>query len=315
MSILITGINGFLGTHLAQSLFSSGSEILGTDVLPAKSSRPWRVLIGDVTDHSFINHLFHKHDISDIIHCGGISGPHVCNNDPARVFNVNVLGTLNLLENARKNKLKGRFVFISSSSVYGQPAESESCKKPITEGAPLLANEPYGCSKVSCESLLRAYVHQSGLDMVNLRVSIVYGPERTTYCGITQMIKSALLGKPMELTQGCDLSLPWIHIDDLNDAILAAMHVQKKAIREVETLAYNVTGPGYPTFRQIAHVIQQLIPAATIKENHEPDAYAMNARKMSISAIERDMGWKPKISIEKGIISLYDAITGRNLVC
>jgi nucleoside-diphosphate-sugar epimerase len=315
MSILITGASGFLGTHLAQTLFANGEKIVGVDVLAPASSRPWPVLIGDVKDNAFIQRLFNDHDIHSVIHCGGISGPHVCNKDPARVFEVNVLGTLNLFENARKHKLKGRLIFISSSSVYGQPSETESCKRPINENAPLLANEPYGCSKVACESMLRAYVNQENLDMISLRVSIVYGPERTTYCGITQMIKAALVGAPIVLAQGADLPLPWIHIDDLTEAILAAMHVRRTAIREVETLAYNVTGPGYPTFREIATVIKELMPGTVIMDNDNPDAYAMNARKMSISAIERDFGWKPKIFIDKGVHSLYVALTGKNLIC
>jgi nucleoside-diphosphate-sugar epimerase len=77
----------------------------------------------------------------------------------------------------------------------------------------------------------------------------------------------------------------------------------------VDTLAYNVTGPDYPTFREIAKVIQQLVPRATIRETGESDKYAMNARKMSLSASKRDLGWEPLVRIEEGVKLLFQALS------
>ena len=196
MSIQITGSDGFLGTQLAQLLHKNGAEVVGVDVA-AGAKRPWPVITGDVTDRAFIDRLFQSHDVISVVHRGGVSGPHICNNFPARVFEVNVLGTVTLFEVARLRMLRGRIVFISSSSVYGEAAEKASCETPVVEGLPLLASEPYGCSKVSCEAVARAYVHQVGMDIVCPRVSIVYGAGRTAYCGITRMLKSALAGEPI----------------------------------------------------------------------------------------------------------------------
>jgi UDP-glucose 4-epimerase len=307
VSILITGSDGFLGTQLAGLLHGSGAKVVGLDV-SAGPERPWPVIRGDVTDRAFMDRLFESHDVTSVVHGGGVSGPHICNNFPARVFEVNVLGTVNLFEVARLRKLRGRIVFISSSSVYGEAAEEASCETPVVEGLPLLASEPYGCSKVSCEAVARAYARQEGMDIVCPRVSIVYGAGRTAYCGITRMLKSALAGEPIPLDQGCDVPLPWVYIDDLCAALRAALEAPKANLREVDTLAYNVTGPGYPTFREIATVIQQLVPQATIRETGEPDKYAMNARKMSLSASKRDLGWEPRVRIEEGVKLLFKAL-------
>jgi len=133
VSILITGCEGFIGAHLAQMLHGNGAEVVGLDVT-AGAKRPWPVITGDVTDRSLIDRLFVQHAVTSVVHCGGVSGPHVCNNFPARVFEVNVLGTLNLFEVARVRKLSGRIVFLSSSSVYGQAAEAASCATPVIEG-------------------------------------------------------------------------------------------------------------------------------------------------------------------------------------
>jgi nucleoside-diphosphate-sugar epimerase len=309
MSILITGIEGFLGTHLAQLLHANGATVVGLDVVAGAAPRPWPVITGDVTDRALIERLFEEHDVTSVVHGGGVSGPHICNNFPARVFEVNVLGTVNLFEVARLRKLPGRMVFLSSSSVYGEAAEKASCATPVVEGLPLFASEPYGCSKVACEAVARAYVRQEGLDAVCPRVSIVYGAGRTAYCGITRMLKAALAGEPIPLDRGSDVPLPWVYIDDLCTALRTALEAPKDHLREADTLAYNVTGPGYPTFREIAQIVQRLVPGATIRDTGEADKYAMNARKMSLSAIKRDLGWEPRISIEQGVKLLFEALT------
>lgn len=308
MSILITGSEGFLGTHLARLLHGHGESIVGLDVATAAATRDWPVVTGDVGDRAFLDRVFADHDVTDVVHCGGVSGPHICNEFPARVFDINVMGTVKIFETARLRKLRGRIVFVSSSSVYGQAAEAASCETPVVEGQVLLASEPYGASKVSCEAAARAYVAQSGADVICPRVSIVYGAGRTAYCGISRMIRAALAGEPIPLDRGSDVPLPWVHIDDLCEALRAALAVPRASVREVDTLAYNVTGPGYPTFREIARIIQGLVPGSTVAETGEPDQYAMNARKMSLDAIGRDLGWTPRVGIEEGVSLLYRAL-------
>jgi nucleoside-diphosphate-sugar epimerase len=308
MTVLITGAEGFLGTYLAQLLHANGTRVVGLDVNPG-AARPWPVIVGDVTNRDLLERLFAEHDVTNVVHGGGVSGPHICNNTPARVFDINVLGTVNLFEVVRLRKMPGRLVFISSSSVYGEAAERASCETPVVEGQALLASEPYGSSKVACEAVARAYVRQSGVDAVCPRVSIVYGAGRTAYCGITRMLKAALAREPILLDNGSDVPLPWIYIDDLCAALRAALDAPRASLREADTLAYNVTGPGYPTFRQIAHIVRKLVPGATIRETGESDKYAMNARKMSLSAIQRDLGWTPRIGIEEGVKLLHKALT------
>lgn len=307
MSILITGAEGFLGTHLATLLHQSGEQVVGLDVVASPVARPWPVIVGDVTNREFLDQLFAEYNVTSVVHAGGVSGPHICNNFPARVLEVNVMGTVNLFEVARNRKLPGRIVFLSSSSVYGQAAEKASCETPVVERLPLLASEPYGASKVSCEALLRAYAAQENIDAVSLRISIVYGAGRTAYCGISEMFKAALAGEPILLDSGCDVPLPWVYVDDVCSAIQTALTVPPTAIRETETLAYNVTGPGYPTFRQIAELVQEFVPTATIQETSDPDKYAMNARKMSLAAIERDLPWSPQVGIRTGVELLFQS--------
>lgn len=312
MSILITGAEGFLGTHLAKLLHESGEQVVGLDVIESPVARPWPVVVGDVTDRAFVEQLFEEHDATSVVHAGGVSGPHICNNFPAKVFEVNVLGTLNLFEVARLRELPGRIVFLSSSSVYGQAAERASCATPVVEGLPLLASEPYGATKVSCEAMLRAFNAQEDIDAVSLRISIVYGAGRTAYCGISEMFKAALARQPIVLDAGCDVPLPWVYVDDVCFALQRALSVPRDRIGEVDTLAYNVTGPGFPTFREIAELVKEHVPTATIQPTSDPDKYAMNARKMSLVAIERDLGWTPQVDIRQGVKLLFESFVGEH---
>lgn len=312
MTVFIAGINGFLGTCIASALQSKGISVVGLDVAEPHANPPWPTHVGDVCDGAFVRRIMIDAKVSDVLHCGGISGPHVCNDDPPRVFNTNVGGTLGLFELAKELKIPGRVILFSSSSVYGRANEARSKSEPLAEGCALLASEPYGASKVASEAVLRAYADQEKIDAVALRISIVYGPGRTTYCGITNFIKCALAGQPLVLDQDCDLPLPWLHIGDAVDAVLAALDAPRDRIYNDGTYAYNVTGPGSPTFREIARSVADALPGTRIVEGSAPDKYAMNARQMALSAIKRDLGWEPRVSIEEGVRRLVESLSARS---
>lgn len=310
MTTLLTGINGFLGSSLAADLAADGVDVVGLDVTRGETETPWRVETLDVRDRDAVRTLIGDLGVESIIHCGGVSGPHVANEQPALVTEVNVLGTTNLFEIARELRLPGRVILMSSSSTYGEAAERTSLDVPCPETQVLLAGEPYGSSKVASESMMRAYVEQGGIDAVALRVSIVYGPGRHTYCGITEMILQALGPGTIELHRGSDLPLPWIYVDDVVAAVRAALAAQREQLANEGTHAFNVTGPGYPTFAEIAERITDLIPGTTVTQGDEPDAYAMNARKMSLDASERELDWVPQVAIDAGVAKLVDHIRG-----
>lgn len=312
MSILITGINGFLGNHLADYFHAKGSSVIGLDVDIGSFSKPWPVFIGDLTKRAFIENFFKENEISQVIHCGGVASLPAPDRNLSQIFEVNVNGTLNLFEACRTHRLCKKLVFISSAAVYGSHAEASSIQRPVIESDPVLSCEPYGCSKIACESLLRAYASRSEMEMLALRLSMIYGPGRVTYCGITQMLKSALAGGPIVLARGADLPLPWIYIDDVCFAIDKVLSLPKQGFKDVEALAYNLAGPGSASLKEIAQIVQALVPKAVIQESTERDIYAGNPRRIDISAVQRDLGWEPKVTIAEGVRSLYKFLRGLN---
>lgn len=301
--ILVTGVNGFIGRTFAGFAGARGHQVVGVDLGPAAAAG-WDHHELDVRDTDALRALLADESITDIVHGGGISGPHVANDDPPLVVDVNLVGTVGLFEAARQAQLPGRVVLLSSSSTYGRAWEERSLTRECTEADALLASEPYGSSKVASEALMRAYIDQFDLDAVALRISIVYGPRRTTYCGITEMIKQARETGVITLHQRAELPLPWVHIDDVCQVLGAALTAPRERLRNGGVFAYNVTGPGHPTFKRIADTIAAELPGTAVRSGNEPDAYDMNARTMSFAAAERDLGWTPHITIETGVAEL-----------
>lgn len=275
------------------------------DLGPA--SGPWPHVSADIRDRATLQRVVDEHSITDILHGGGISGPHVANDDPELVTAVNVGGTVGVFETARRAGISGRVILLSSSSVYGKAWEKASSTRPCVETDVLLASEPYGASKISSEAMMRAYIDGFDVDALALRVSIVYGPGRTTYCGITEMVRQAMDSGVVTLHQGADLPLPWVHVDDICTALDAAFAADRKCLDGNDIHAYNVTGPGQPTFEQIASAICSSIPGTRVEQGDEPDAYVMNARTMSTDAAATDLGWIPSVTVEKGVENLLDA--------
>lgn len=307
MRILITGVDGFLGRDVAARALADGHHVVGVDVGPAHHGHGWDHRQVDVRDTGALLSLLRDESITDIVHGGGISGPHVANDDPPRVTDVNIVGTVGLFEAARRVGLPGRVVLLSSSSTYGKAWEERSRTRACVETDVLLAGEPYGSSKVASEAMMRAYVDEFGLDAVALRISIVYGPRRTTYCGITEMIGQARDSGMIRLHRQADRPLPWVHVSDVCAAVAAALAAPRANLVNGGVRAYNVTGPGRPTFAEIAAAVVAALPGTVVEQGDEPDAYDMNARSMSIEAARSDLGWIPQVTVQDGVRDLVRA--------
>lgn len=122
------------------------------------------------------------------------------------------------------------------------------------------------------------------------------------------MIKQARETGVITLHQRAELPLPWVHIDDVCEVLGAALTAPREQLGNSGVFAYNVTGPGYPTFARIADIIAAELPGTSVVAGAEPDAYDMNARTMSFAAAERDLGWTPHVTIETGVSDLVRSV-------
>jgi nucleoside-diphosphate-sugar epimerase len=292
-TILVTGAAGLLGNAVRVLLEKGGRKVLPIDRTPgAVDGR--EVTVCDLGDVHRLHALAVENRIAGIVHCGAHSGPMVARDNPNSMVQVNIVGTANVLEIARIHG--SRLVFCSSTSAYGNTPEG-----PVPEDVPMAPTTVYGASKVASELLVSAYAGQYGVDGVSLRLSWVYGPRRTTDCVIRTMIVDALAGRPTRLPFGRDFHRQFIHVEDAARALVMAL--DKPALPR---RTYNVTGGSYLTLAEIANVVRGVLPGADIELGPGADPVDDMQRRFDISAVERDLGYRPAIGLDQGIGSYAD---------
>mgnify|MGYP003111091679 CR=1 FL=1 len=294
--IIVTGASGLLGNAVRLVLEERGCKVLAVDRSAGQvDGRP--VLAADVTDVHALHGLAHEHDIGGIIHCGAFSGPMVAADSPVQMVDVNIVGTANMLELARR--VGGvRFVFCSSASAVGPTPEGLS---PVTEAVATNPSTVYGASKVAGEALVSGYRRQFGVDGVSIRISWVYGPRRTTSCVIRQMITDALAGRPTRLPYGKGFPRQFIHVSDAAVALVAAFDHPDLPLN-----TYNVTGGDFTTLDDVAEAVRGIEPRSDIALDEGTDPGDDFQQRFDISAAARDFGYRPGVSLAEGITAYRD---------
>ncbi len=225
MTTLVTGATGFAGINIVRAIAESGGQVVALDTVGESDecsryihdlADKIQFVIGDVLDTQFTMKLAEETGIRRIVHAAAITpSGSVESLVPARVINVNLMGTVNMLEIARKISAE-RFVFVSSSSVYGAPKNN---KKLVTEESQTQPGNLYGICKFTCELLMKRYKHLFDLSTIVGRMSAIYGPmERVTTSRdspsmIYKLIKAHLEGRAVK-ARGRDLVSDYTHVHD-----------------------------------------------------------------------------------------------------
>lgn len=175
MSVLVTGSAGLIGHAVRALLEARGTAVVAID-RDARSFDGVEQVACDVTDLAALEAIVSARQVTAVIHCGAASGPMVDSDDPRRVVEVNIGGTANLLELARRHRMR-RFVYCSSIAAYGTTPPA-----PVPETAPLRPLDVYGATKAAGEHLVAAYAAQHSVPAASLRISTVFGSRRRTDC-------------------------------------------------------------------------------------------------------------------------------------
>ena len=301
-TVMVTGVEGMIGYAVAARLREMGLGVVGMDhrvVEAADLGIP--TVRADLADLHALYGTLAAHRCTAIIHCGAISGPMLARDDPAYLMQTNVVGTLNLLEATRRLRLR-RLVVCSSLMVYGANDGSA-----LDENSPLRATDTYGASKVAAEAMVRAYAAEHGVDAVMGRLAWVYGPRRQTACGIRRMIDDALAGRPTRFESGSSAMRQYVHVDDVASALVALLQAPCPA-----QSAYNVSGGDYRPFREVVDLVRRIFPAADIGAGDAPDPEDPPMGPLSIEALQRDVGWRPAVSLAAGLTSYADWLKARH---
>ncbi len=231
-AVLVTGAAGFIGSHVCDLLLKRGHRVIGVDnfdpgyarqtkeenLQSAKANPNFSLVEGDIRDARLADRIFREHKISVVLHFAARPGVRASIEAPELCMDTNVRGTIVQLEAARKAGVK-RFVFASSSSVYGNRdevpfRELDSTDQPLS---------PYGASKKAGEAICYTYHHLYGMAVACLRLFTVYGPRQRPDLAIRKFAELALAGKPLPVFGDGTSRRDYTHIQDILTGIQGAM--------------------------------------------------------------------------------------------
>ncbi len=297
MRILVTGAAGFVGPHLARELSASGHEVWGTgrstDSPPAGLEQ-WCPT--ELTERDAVSRLLRNTKPECILHLAAQSNPAASWSDPEETFRVNTSATSLLVDEAGRSGKVRRFVFISSSDVYGAPDPGHL---PVREPTPRRPANPYAVSKAAAEDLVSLYSRRHDIEHVILRPFSHTGPgqtDRFVVPAFARQIAMIEAGQQHELRHG---SLEaWRDFSDVRDIVKA---YRLAAERATTGSIYNVcSGTGIT----IQSILDRLVSCSGVDMRTMPDKDRLRPEKVvkfrgDNSAIKRDLGWKPRISMDE----------------
>ena len=323
-NILVTGGCGFIGSNFIihflnnnpnKSIINVDALTYAGDVLNLSeiSDNPRYIFEkGDICNRDFIEHLFSKYNIQDVIHLAAES--HVDNSiaNPDAFMQTNIIGTFNLLNVAKeywmnspgnyKDKFKNsRFHHVSTDEVYGTLGEEGL----FHETTPYAPNSPYSASKASSDFIVRSYYHTYGMNVVTTNCSNNYGPKQHDEKLIPVIIRKALSGENIPIYGNGKNIRDWLYVLDHCKGIELAF---KKGISG-ET--YNIGGRNERTniyiAEKICELLDQKVPLNSGKSYSQQISYVTDRvghdfrYAIDATKIEKDLGWKANENFETGI--------------
>ncbi|MCI0472059.1 MAG: NAD-dependent epimerase/dehydratase family protein [Ignavibacteria bacterium] len=305
--IFLTGGGGFIGSRLAEVLCRD-NEILVYDIFARdslrykKTGKSVSVVNGNILDAGKLKKTAEDFKPQIAVHLAAIAGVDTVINNPVKTLDVNITGTFNFVKALEKHSSKlERVINFSTSEVLGAYSYKSS-EKTTTKLAPVGEGRwTYSISKVSGEHLLYSYYKTRGYPAVSIRPFNIYGPGQIGEGAIQIFIKNAVRNKDIEIHGEGDQIRSWCYIDDMIDGTMLCIE-NKKAIGEI----FNIGNPkGTVTITSLAEKILLLCKTKS-KIRYIPKNYVdVELRIPSIEKAEKILGFKPKVSLDEGIVKSF----------
>ena len=304
--ILVTGGAGFIGSHLCGRLLRDGYHVICIDNFDSfydpnikvknveemvKEFSQWFELItGDIRNHEHLAEIFKKNRIDFVIHLAARAGVRPSIEQPLLYQDVNIRGTIVLLEACKEYGIKD-FVFASSSSVYG-----ENQRIPFSEeDLDIQPISPYGATKRAGELLCYSYHHLYGMNIACLRIFTAYGPRQRPEMAIHKFTRLVDRGEKIPIYGDGSSRRDYTYIDDLIEGIIAV--IQRHRGFEI----YNLGESQTTTLKELIQMIEEALGKKANIEWLESQPGDVSITYADISKAKRMLGYQPKVKMEEGI--------------
>jgi len=307
---LVTGVAGFIGSHIAQTLLSQGEEVIGIDnfndyynpdlkrqnVSILKEYSQFKLIEGDIQELNWqellesVDYLYHQAAQAGVRASWGKSFCHYTER--------NINATQIILEAAKDSQSLKHLVFASTSSIYGNaetfPTPESICPQPVS---------PYGITKLAAERLCWLYQQNFGVPVTALRYFTVYGPRQRPDMGFHKFFKAAMASQPIDIYGDGQQTRDFTFISDIVAANLAAAQCSE-AIGEV----FNIGGGSRVVLTEVLDLIEKIIEKPLLR-NYLPPARG-DARHTSadISKAQRILNYQPQVSLFQGLTQEWEWI-------
>jgi len=303
MKVLITGAAGFIGSHLSERLLDDGWTVVGVDnfddfydpqikrgnISDCLKDKKFQLIEADIRDGAVMDKTVGD-GIEIIVHLAALAGVRPSIAQPLLYADVNVNGTMVLLEAAKKHKV-GKFIFGSSSSVYGNSekvpfSEDDNVDFPIS---------PYAATKKAGELICHTYHHLYDMSMTCLRFFTVYGPRQRPDLAIHKFATLIEQDKPIPVYGDGTMMRDFTYIDDIIDGTVAAMD-------KCEGFNIYNLGESRPiTVNDLVSEIENALGQKAIKENQPPQPGDVERTYADISKAAKELGYNPSTLIREGL--------------
>jgi len=307
--IVVTGGAGFIGSHCTDFLVKKGHHVVVMDDLSFGKEKNLNsnadFIKIDIRNFGNTDKVIADFNPDYIFHFAANATTKSTSmgwKDPMVDYKINMVGTLNLLESIRKNKLNTHLIYASTAAIYGEPDYIPIDEKHVT--APL---SPYGITKLAGEKYCYAYYREWGIKTTIIRIFNTYGPRQPRYVMYDQMKKMLVCkdGTFQVLGTGEQLR-DYAYVSDSVDAFYRVMMQQEKSIGQV----FNVAGGNKLAIKDLIIEIKNILKKENLKEVYTGESWKGDLNKLwaDTSKIREVLGWRPTVPLRKGLELLADWI-------
>jgi UDP-glucose 4-epimerase len=324
-TVLVTGGTGFVGTYVCRLLGQQGQAAIAAGIEPFSAAALFilgdaaattRFVRGDVLDAAALDAICAQYAPDAIIHAAGLVGHDASLADPAKTYAVNVGGTVNVFEAARRANIAKVLLISSNAAYHRKERDAFDETHPTTSIYSGNPNAHYGASKMAAEQVALAYHTFHGMDALAIRITSVYGfGMKPGQMQIKQIVEGAANGQKVRFASGGGVVRDYTYVEDSAAGIVDILNFDTRSIKQ---RIFNISRGELTSTFDIAGAARAAFPDASIEVGGEMTEFEMATLKqrapLSWANAEKTFGYRPRYSLTQGIkhyAELYTAFKRR----